>query len=240
MAPKRLKITQIGPAVGWPRAKRPPAGKGPGCPAVTSRMSPSCRLMAAQSSRVTPSGFVQIEAQGPAARLSLKLDVDQLHALSAAQGFGQPANRPRMPVAASGLRFNLAMPARPPVFSFHFPARLAIFSPNKNKNGQTARFHVQLIMDDRHVYQSIKPRPAENPPCNRPTLIGMTKTDLKWSGQRDSNSRHQAWEACTLPTELCPLTNCSSSLISVISGTPEFGPGKAPGFFSDAAGHLQW
>jgi hypothetical protein len=25
-----------------------------------------------------------------------------------------------------------------------------------------------------------------------------------WSGQRDSNSRHQAWEACTLPTELCP------------------------------------
>src|SRR6185295_2269867 len=26
-----------------------------------------------------------------------------------------------------------------------------------------------------------------------------------WSGQRDSNPRHQAWEACTLPTELCPL-----------------------------------
>jgi hypothetical protein len=26
-----------------------------------------------------------------------------------------------------------------------------------------------------------------------------------WSGQRDSNSRHQAWEACTLPAELCPL-----------------------------------
>ena len=26
-----------------------------------------------------------------------------------------------------------------------------------------------------------------------------------WSGQRDSNPRHQAWEACTLPAELCPL-----------------------------------
>src|SRR5689334_20216776 len=26
----------------------------------------------------------------------------------------------------------------------------------------------------------------------------------KWSGQRDSNPRHQAWEACTLPAELCP------------------------------------
>jgi hypothetical protein len=25
-----------------------------------------------------------------------------------------------------------------------------------------------------------------------------------WSGQRGSNPRHQAWEACTLPTELCP------------------------------------
>ncbi len=28
---------------------------------------------------------------------------------------------------------------------------------------------------------------------------------IGWSGQRDSNPRHQAWEACTLPTELCPL-----------------------------------
>ena len=28
---------------------------------------------------------------------------------------------------------------------------------------------------------------------------------FKWSGQRDSNPRHQAWEACTLPAELCPL-----------------------------------
>ena len=28
---------------------------------------------------------------------------------------------------------------------------------------------------------------------------------FEWSGQRGSNPRHQAWEACTLPTELCPL-----------------------------------
>src|SRR5215207_2229124 len=31
-----------------------------------------------------------------------------------------------------------------------------------------------------------------------------------WSGQRDPNPRHQAWEACTLPTELCPLKNSLS------------------------------
>ncbi len=30
---------------------------------------------------------------------------------------------------------------------------------------------------------------------------------LSWSGQRGSNPRHQAWEACTLPTELCPPSN---------------------------------
>ncbi len=28
--------------------------------------------------------------------------------------------------------------------------------------------------------------------------------DGEWSGQRGSNPRLQAWEACTLPTELCP------------------------------------
>jgi hypothetical protein len=37
------------------------------------------------------------------------------------------------------------------------------------------------------------------------TLYLHAETDALWSGQRDSNSRHQAWEACTLPTELCPL-----------------------------------
>jgi hypothetical protein len=28
---------------------------------------------------------------------------------------------------------------------------------------------------------------------------------INWSGQRGSNPRPQAWEACALPTELCPL-----------------------------------
>src|SRR3954447_10954299 len=27
---------------------------------------------------------------------------------------------------------------------------------------------------------------------------------LHWSGQPDSNRRHQPWQGCTLPTELCP------------------------------------
>ena len=30
------------------------------------------------------------------------------------------------------------------------------------------------------------------------------KIKQSWSGQRGSNPRHQAWEACTLPAELCP------------------------------------
>ncbi len=30
--------------------------------------------------------------------------------------------------------------------------------------------------------------------------------NLIWSGQRDSNPRHPAWEADTLPAELCPLS----------------------------------
>ena len=37
-------------------------------------------------------------------------------------------------------------------------------------------------------------------------LLGAGKVHLKflWSGKRGSNPRHQAWEACTLPTELFP------------------------------------
>ena len=37
-------------------------------------------------------------------------------------------------------------------------------------------------------------------------VSGHTKiTRGNWSGQRASNPRPQDWEACTLPTELCPL-----------------------------------
>jgi hypothetical protein len=37
-------------------------------------------------------------------------------------------------------------------------------------------------------------------------LLGAGKVHLNflWSGKRGSNPRHQAWEACTLPTELFP------------------------------------
>src|SRR5579863_432918 len=34
--------------------------------------------------------------------------------------------------------------------------------------------------------------------------VGWLGNEVEWSGQRDSNPRHQAWEACTLPAELCP------------------------------------
>jgi hypothetical protein len=36
-------------------------------------------------------------------------------------------------------------------------------------------------------------------------LLRQPSRPRGWSGQRDSNPRHQAWEACTLPAELCPL-----------------------------------
>src|SRR3989442_13669889 len=32
-----------------------------------------------------------------------------------------------------------------------------------------------------------------------------------WSGQRESNPRHRAWEARTLPAELCPLPTLESN-----------------------------
>ena len=47
-----------------------------------------------------------------------------------------------------------------------------------------------------------------------PELLGLNQTNLSvvalpiyqklWSGRRDSNSRHSAWKADALPTELLP------------------------------------
>ena len=34
--------------------------------------------------------------------------------------------------------------------------------------------------------------------------------EKKWSGRRDSNSRHQPWQGCTLPAELLPLETGTS------------------------------
>ena len=34
-----------------------------------------------------------------------------------------------------------------------------------------------------------------------------------WSGQPDSNRRHQPWQGCTLPTELCPLDRSSRRVV---------------------------
>jgi hypothetical protein len=50
-------------------------------------------------------------------------------------------------------------------------------------------------------------------PENRraPQLEGLFTTDLAiWSGRPDSNRRHSAWEADTLPTELLPLGRCGT------------------------------
>src|SRR3989442_8835970 len=48
-----------------------------------------------------------------------------------------------------------------------------------------------------------------------------------WSGQRESNPRHRAWEARTLPAELCPLptleSNTGSRALSTIRARRLYG-----------------
>ena len=45
---------------------------------------------------------------------------------------------------------------------------------------------------------------------------------VTWSGKRDSNPRHQAWEACTLPTELFP--QAASDLLRSSHGVNDLTP----------------
>ncbi len=53
--------------------------------------------------------------------------------------------------------------------------------------------------------------PLKNPGCSESQKKQGTRTRrfacCTWSGRRDSNSRHSAWEADTLPTELLPRTS---------------------------------
>ena len=51
------------------------------------------------------------------------------------------------------------------------------------------------------------PRNADDPEKREKAPIGLLHTFMagKWSGRRDSNPRHSAWEADTLPAELLPL-----------------------------------
>ena len=44
--------------------------------------------------------------------------------------------------------------------------------------------------------------------------LNHVRDDESWSGRRDSNPRHQAWEACTLPTELRPPSRQRCLIIS--------------------------
>ena len=55
-----------------------------------------------------------------------------------------------------------------------------------------------------------------------PELLGHSNSKLSsqrklWSGRRDSNSRHSAWKADALPTELLPLIFEISNFGSEIS-----------------------
>ncbi len=58
------------------------------------------------------------------------------------------------------------------------------------------------------------------PECPHPTVLGRDTNGSRrvrsgkgdWSGRRDSNPRHSAWEADTLPTELLPLESARTPL----------------------------
>ena len=51
-------------------------------------------------------------------------------------------------------------------------------------------------------------------PCSRKRFNKKVKA-LAWSGRRDSNSRHPAWKAGALPTELLPLACLSNKTCSL-------------------------
>ena len=88
-----------------------------------------------------------------------------------------------------------------PFFNFHLFGFIYIFMRfsqilhtlylREIKNGQTCPFH------------QANPKSRFRLSSNLIHPNGLPRID--WSGQRDSNSWHQAWEACTLPAELCPL-----------------------------------
>ncbi len=66
-----------------------------------------------------------------------------------------------------------------------------------------------IVLDEAKVarYTRERARPGSVSPLNGPLNGPRARcTAVLRSGRRDSNPRHQAWEACTLPTELLPLT----------------------------------
>ena len=61
------------------------------------------------------------------------------------------------------------------------------------------------------------PRKRSTPELHR--LVWTVPLDGPWSGRRDSNSRHSAWKADALPTELLPLISfCGESRIRTCEG----------------------
>ena len=86
----------------------------------------------------------------------------------------------------------------------------------KNRNGLTPVFFSSvdfLKVDKRYQFMKLSDRVKIKSSHTKqqkalPYLAPLDeKGEQPWSGQRDSNSRLQAWEACTLPTELCPLAS---------------------------------
>jgi hypothetical protein len=90
------------------------------------------------------------------------------------------------------------------------------FRPRRKKAGEWTRFLIadssiagRITPEIHAVKGQAQHRSAirSKPPSQGPT--GNLKKGIRpfcgrWSGQRGSNPRPQAWEACALPTELCP------------------------------------
>src|SRR6185295_14628001 len=76
--------------------------------------------------------------------------------------------------------------------------------------GGGGRRALGFATEDRHTFllspAVLRPESRKAAGCGSTRRAGTAARErkTKWSGQRDSNPRHQAWEACTLPAELCP------------------------------------
>ena len=79
--------------------------------------------------------------------------------------------------------------------------RVAGMAHGNKKSG-----HSPLLKPARNEYTGGIPKVT---PTNLPE---RHQNGSGWSGQRGSNSRLQAWEACALPTELCPHSKSITTL----------------------------
>jgi hypothetical protein len=141
-------------------------------------MSSSCRLIRHSHPGHAP-GLVQVNTQRQPARLTLVFHMDQFDALGGTQGIGQTHHRiNKGPLPLQRLDpVDLAMPS-PALLFFSFSGTFGHILTEKTKTGEQPVSMFKPIMDT-VTYQSIKPRPAENPPLFLQLDSGTDENGLK-------------------------------------------------------------